>query len=187
MLGVLVITEPEAVENMKHLVVEEQTGASFSLVRRNGLPDVITSLNSLFHRVIISPLHDMNVKHRSGEEHLKLRETDVRSREKARVESGERRREISLDDEGVSELRVEVAGPEVSRDILRDRGSELESLEEEVALRREGGEEVITVAEQAESPELEIEGGRNRLEEEERALEMGLGVVDVVRVTEEKG
>lgn len=152
----------------------------------------------------------MNVKHRSGEEHLitaqktlqtethmkkkkkrvcylKLRETDVRSREKARVESGERRREISLDDEGVSELRVEVAGPEVSRDILRDRGSELESLEEEVALRREGGEEVITVAEQAESPELEIEGGRNRLEEEERALEMGLGVVDVVRVTEEKG
>ena len=119
--------------------------------------------------------------------YLKLRETDVRSREKARVESGERRREISLDDEGVSELRVEVAGPEVSRDILRDRGSELESLEEEVALRREGGEEVITVAEQAESPELEIEGGRNRLEEEERALEMGLGVVDVVRVTEEKG
>lgn len=129
----------------------------------------------------------MNVKHRSGEEHLKLRERDVRSREKARVESGEGRREISLDDEGVSELRVEVAGPEESREILRDRGSEVESLEEEVALRREGGEEVVTVAEQAESAELEIEGGRDRLEEEERALEMGLGVVDVVRVTEEKG
>lgn len=128
----------------------------------------------------------MNVKHGSGKEHLELRETNVRSGEEARVESGERRREISLDNEGVSELRVEVARPEVSREILRDRGSELEGLEEEVALRREGSEEVITVAEQAESPELEIEGGRNRLEEEERALEMGLCVVDVVRVTEEE-
>lgn len=110
----------------------------------------------------------------------------MRSGEEARVESGERRREISLDNEGVSELRVEVTRPEVSREILRDRGSELESLEEEVALRREGSEEVITVAEQAESPELEIEGGRDRLEEEERALEVGLCVVDVVRVTEEE-
>lgn len=103
----------------------------------------------------------MNVKHRSSEEHLELRIANVRRREEARLESGERRREISLDNEGVSELRVEVAGPEVSREILRDRGSELESLEEEVALRREGSKEVITVAEQAESPELEIEGGRN--------------------------
>lgn len=128
----------------------------------------------------------MNVKHRCSEEHLELRETDVRSGEKARLESGERRREISLDDESVSELRVEITRPEVSREILRDRGSELESLEEEVALRREGSEEVITVAEQAESPELEIEGGRDGFEEEEGALEMGLGVVDVVRVTEEE-
>lgn len=91
-----------------------------------------------------------------------------------------------MDNEGVSELGVEIARPEEGRDILRDGRCEFESLEEKVALGREGSKEVITVAEQAISPELEVEGGRNRLKEEERALEMGLGMVDIVRVTEQK-
>jgi hypothetical protein len=43
---------------------------------------------------------------------------------------------------------------------------------------------VITVAEQAIILKFEIVGGRNRLKEKKRALEMGLGMVDIVRVTE---
>jgi len=31
MLSVLIIAEPEAIENMQHLIVEEQTGAAISL------------------------------------------------------------------------------------------------------------------------------------------------------------
>lgn len=89
-----------------------------------------------------------------------------------------------MDNEGISELGVEIARPKVGGDILRDRRREFESLEEEVALRMECSKEVITVAEQAISSEFEIEGRRNRLEEKKRTLEMGLGMVDIVRVTE---
>jgi hypothetical protein len=42
-----------------------------------------------------------------------------------------------LDNERVSELRVEIARPEVRRNILRDRRCEFESLDKKVALRRE--------------------------------------------------
>lgn len=39
MLSVLIITEPEAIENMQQLIVEEQTGAAISLQMTGELAD----------------------------------------------------------------------------------------------------------------------------------------------------
>lgn len=57
----------------------------------------------------------------------------------------------------------------------------------DLLLGRDSADEVVTLAEQAVSSELQIEAGRYRLEEELRALEVRLGVVDVVGVLEEEG
>lgn len=57
---------------------------------------------------------------------------------------------------------------------------------EDLLLRGNGADEMVALAEEAVSAALEIEAGRDGLEEKLRALEVGLGVVDVVRVLQEK-
>lgn len=63
----------------------------------------------------------------------------------------------------------------------------LEGFVEDLLLRRNGADEVVALAEEAVGAALEVEAGRNGLEEQLSSLEVRLGVVDVVRVLQEQG
>lgn len=58
---------------------------------------------------------------------------------------------------------------------------------EDGLLGGDGADEVVAVAEEAGAAELEVEGGRDGVEEEVGALEVGLGGGDAVGVAEEEG
>lgn len=70
--------------------------------------------------------------------------------------------------------------------LVARRSGELKSLIENLFLRRNSSDEVVTLAEQAVGSALQIEARRNGMEEQLGALEVRLGVSDVVRVLEEK-
>lgn len=70
--------------------------------------------------------------------------------------------------------------------LVARRSGELKSLIENLFLRRNSSDEMVTLAEQAVGSALQIEARRNGMEEQLGALEVRLGVSDVVRVLEEK-
>lgn len=56
----------------------------------------------------------------------------------------------------------------------------MEGLEEDVFLRSNGADEMVALAEEAESAALEVEAGRHGIEEKLGTLQMGLGLPNVV-------
>lgn len=57
---------------------------------------------------------------------------------------------------------------------------------EDLLLRRDGADEVVALAEETVGSALQVEAGRDGFEEQLSALQVRLGVVDVVRVLEEQ-
>lgn len=127
-----------------------------------------------------------------GEEEVELGAPELGSGGSSGRQSGEGRGGVPVDGESGGELRLEVTGPEEGRFVGKEprRGRGLEEAKpaaEHVLLRRDGAEERVGVGEEGVGEELEPRRrGGERGEEEERALEVGLGAGEAPGASEQQ-
>lgn len=171
-------------------MVEKQAEAVPSLVDGNRVPELGAAVDGGIDGGGVVPVEEVDVERGRGEEHLELGAVELGGGCEAGVESGDGVGIVALDCKGGGKLGVEVAGPEEAGG-ARGEGrlvKEVDGAEEDMLLRGDSANEVIAVGEEGVGAEFEGEGGgRGGAEEEKGALEVGLGVVEVVGTGEEDG